>query len=109
MKRYWIKFHSKRLVGLKLKIATWLDKKYPGKYCWAACVAWAYNYDSLNPFKIDSSKACKIESITHPHKLCYCGGWENGKCFALLPKEEQKEIIEKLEKESKESPAELPF
>jgi len=87
------------MTRLKIKFVSWFNDRYRGKYCWADCVAWAYS-KRLNPFKIDSSKGCEIESKEHSTNLCYCGGWKDGKCFALLPKEEQ----EKIRKELREEP-----
>lgn len=101
LKRWWSIFHSDHLRERKLKIAAWVDKKYPGKYCWADCVIWAYSPYKFNPFKIDKSDACKKESIEHSCKLCYCGGWNNGVCFALLPQEERDRLTAEYHAESK--------
>lgn len=103
--RKWRSFHSEHLVGRKLKFISWFNKKFPAKYCWADCVAWSYSPTRFNPFKLDRSRACEIESKEHYTGLCYCGEWNEGKCFVALPKEEQ----EKTKEESKLQEAELPF
>jgi hypothetical protein len=89
---------------LKLKFVYWLNKKFPGRYCWADCVAWAFS-KRRNPFKISDSSGCKRESETHSSDSCYCGGWVKGKCFDLLSEKEQAALrIKHLETES-----EMPF
>lgn len=102
-----------RLLGgekYKMKFVTWWDKKFPGKYCWADCVSWAFAYDRWNPFKIESSRGCEIESKTDGlYKMCYCGGWKDGICFAKLPKEEQLRIRQESDAERKQIEDDLPF
>lgn len=89
---------------LKLKFIKWFHSKFPGKYCWADCVAWAYS-KSWNPFTVDRSEGCKKESTEHSTKSCYCGGWQKGKCFDLLSKEDQEKIVAgKYEIVSEQSP-----
>lgn len=108
IRRAWHVFYDKYLSKRKLRFVQWWDDKYPGKYCWADCVSWAFNPYSFNPFKIADSGACEIESKEHQHKMCYCGGWDNGVCFAKLPTEEQKKITDEREREWKKNRY-LPF
>ena len=93
----WYHFHGKHLQKRKLRFVTWLDKKYPGKYCWADCVSWSIDTGAFNPFKIDRSGGCLLESIEHSTGACYCGAWIDGKCFDLLSEQERKEITDHLE------------
>lgn len=74
---------------IKLRFISWFHKLFPAKYCWGDCVAWAYDHKRFNPFKIESAEGCKEESKTHSTNMCYCCGWENGKCWEKLPKEEK--------------------
>jgi hypothetical protein len=107
MKKHWYKFFKKRKIEKhKLKFVSWFDNLFKGKYCWTDCVSFAFSPERFNPFRIESSKGCEIESIKHQHKLCYCGGWQNGKCFAKLSKEEQNKIREEMENTR---PIEPPF
>lgn len=89
---YWSRFHKNHLERKKIRFVSWFDSVFPGKYCWAECVSWAFNCYNLNPFTIERSKGCKQESIDHEHKMCYCGGWQGGKCWALLTDEQQNKI-----------------
>jgi hypothetical protein len=89
--KWWRKFHEKRLYKAKLGFISWFHPRYPGKYCWADCVSWAISPYKFNPFRIDNAVGCKNESETHSTRSCYCGGWNNGKCFDLLT-EKQKQI-----------------
>ena len=109
MRKKWRKFHSKYLERLKFKYVEWLDRSFPGKYCWADCVCWAISSSRLNPFKIDSSQGCNIESITHPCKLCYCGGWQNGRCWDLMTQEERDKITREREAYADKLIDDLPF
>ncbi len=109
MKRIWITFHKKHLDYRKLKFISWFHSKFPGKYCWADCVMWSMHPYKFNPFRVDKSKACEIESIEHDCKACYCGGWDNGKCWDLLPKEERESIKAEREKEYQLMKDDLPF
>lgn len=94
VKRAWYRFHKKHLKKRKLRFVYWFDKKFPGKYCWADCVSWAFNSGAFNPFKIGNAQACKTESeIDAYYHQCYCGGWSKGKCWALLTDEERNAII----------------
>lgn len=104
MKRYWRRLHAKMFVSLKLKFIDWFYDKFSGKYCWADCVAWAYNSGRFNPFNIDKSLGCEEESKTHPCESCYCGIWNNGRCYSSLSEEEKEEMF-------KNSPVseDLPF
>lgn len=90
--QWWCKFHRKHLEKRKLCFASWLHAKRPGKYCWADCVTWAMASQRMNPFKIDNAEGCKRESMDHEHKMCYCGGWMNGKCYDLMSREEQQKL-----------------
>ena len=108
IKRMWFQFHSDRLVKLKLKFVSWFDAKYPGKYCWDDCVAWAYSPRRFNPYKIENSKGCETESKTHDTESCYCGGWVNGKCYALLTEQEKSIMLAEREKQL-EFNDDLPF
>lgn len=93
----------------KLKVASLLHSMFPGKYCWADCVVFAFSNTRWNPFKIDSAKGCEIESKEHSTKMCYCGGWNNGQCWDKLPKKEQERIRAEIKKEMANEPEDLPF
>jgi len=95
----------------KLKVAKLLHSSFPGKYCWADCVTWAYARKRWNPFKIDNARGCEQESKDHPHKLCYCGGWQDGQCWDKLPKKERDRIHKEAEEARLNNPdtADLPF
>ena len=105
----WYHFHGKHLQKRKLHFISWFDEKYPGKYCWADCVAWSFNTSAFNPFKIDSSRACEIESETIECGSCYCGGWNQGKCWDLLSKEERKAILAEKELIAMQQVDNFPF
>lgn len=77
------------ILKLKIRFITWFHSLFPGRYCWADCVAWAYS-NKWNPFKIMRSRPCEIDSLDN--KSCYCGSWQDGKCWNNLSKEE-KEIF----------------
>lgn len=79
------------MLKIKLKFISWFHAKFPGKYCWADCVAWGYS-KRWNPFKIESSKGCEFESISHPNKTCYCGGWQDGNCWEKMSKDEKEKF-----------------
>lgn len=91
IEKKWMQFHNKHLVKRKLHFVAWFDKKFPGKYCWADCVSWAFDWRCFNPFKIGRAEGCKIESEQYPH-CCYCGKWSNGKLWQGLSKEERNAI-----------------
>ncbi len=106
MQKFWRRFHAKYLERRKLNFIRWFHSKFPDKYCWADCVSWSYSPYKFNPFRIDSAKGCQIESTTHSTNSCYCGGWNNGKCFDKLTQAEKDEI----RKGITETPAiDLPF
>lgn len=93
MKKMWGRLHAKFLVNKKIRFISLFHAKRPGKYCWADCVAWAYNSGRFNPYRIDKSVGCEFESLTHDSKMCYCGGWNNGKCWDSLSTEEKDKVI----------------
>lgn len=95
-----------KMLTKKLKFIRWFHSLFPGKYCWTDCVAWAYSKTRWNPFKIDGSKGCEVESIEHQVKACYCGSWKDGKCWEKLPQIERDVIITERECETIEH---LPF
>ena len=49
------------------------------RLCWADLVSWALNYCGDAPM-LPSSKGCRAESLTHRHRACYCGKFQNGEC-----------------------------
>jgi len=77
-----------------MRFASWWHNQFPGKYCWADCVSWVFDWKRFNPFRIEKAGGCKIESETYPFN-CYCGCWINGKCWDLLSEKEQHAIIAK--------------
>lgn len=89
---FWRKFHAKYLERRKLNFIRWFHSKFPAKYCWADCVSWSFSPYKFNPFSIDSAKGCKAESKEHSTGFCYCGSWNKGKCFDLLPESEKNKI-----------------
>lgn len=91
----------------RMRFVSWFHSLFPGKYCWADCVSWAYS-KSWNPFIIDNAKGCEQESLDHPHRLCYCGGWKDGKCYDKLTKEEKDSEIKAI-KEICTMQNDLPF
>lgn len=98
-----------RLLVLKLRfIGFFHSKLFPGKYCWADCVSWAYGRKRWNPFRIDSSRGCKTESKEREHHACYCGGWKDGQCYDLMTKEQRQEYIDHANKVHEEKD-DLPF
>lgn len=99
----WMQFHDKHLQKMKLQFADWFHKKFPGKYCWADCVSWANDWRRFNPFKIHNSTACERESFWEPPYTCYCGAWNNGKCYDLLS-EKEKEALDPKENLTDELP-----
>lgn len=109
IQRWWRIFHATHLLKSKLKFIGWFHDRFKGKYCWADCVAWAYNPSQFNPFKAGTSKGCKIESKQHDTKMCYCGGWNNGVCWDTLPKQEQERQIKERELDRLLTPENLPF
>lgn len=106
---WWRNFHDKHLQKRKLSFVSKFHHKHKGQYCWADCVAWAFNYSRFNPFRIDKSKSCEIESQTHETEMCYCGGWEKGKCWDLLSKPEQEKRLEEAELNKVSLGEHLPF
>lgn len=108
IKRWWFRFHKKRLEKKKLQFISWFHSKFPGKYCWVDCVAWSFNPRKFNPFRVDSAKACQTESETHDTLMCYCGGWQEGKCWDKLTAQE-KENITNNEKVVQKLMDDLPF
>lgn len=83
------------------------SKLYPGKYCWADCVSWAFSPTRFNPFEIQTSGGCEVESKEHEHEACYCGSWYKGVCFDTLSKKEQQAIRDEQKKELENE--KLPF
>lgn len=76
--KQWYIFHGKYMVLPKLKFILWFTKRFPGKYCWAECVSFAYGSGQWNPFKVMDSKGC--EAASKKEMACYCGQWCEGKC-----------------------------
>ena len=103
--RWYFKFHDKRLQKLKLDLAQVLFDNNKGKYCWADCVSYSFAPFRFNPFKIESSRGCEIESKEHDTNMCYCGGWENGVCYDKLTQDEK----DKMQIEIKSVSKEIPF
>lgn len=93
-KKLWYHFHGKYLQKRKLKFIQWFYSKFPGKYCWADCVAWSFSATRFNPLKVDSSRGCMIESVTHDSGMCYCSGWNKGQCYDLLSEAEKRAVKE---------------
>lgn len=106
LRSLWLPLHKKLFEKLKLKFITWFHSKFPGKYCWADCVSWSFSPYRFNPFKVDSTKACEIESINHSTGGCYCGNWSNGKCWDKLSVQEKEEFINN---NKSMHPDDLPF
>lgn len=90
IKKWWYRFHTKRIEKKKLKFVKWFHSFQPHKYCWTDCVAFAYSPFRINPFKIDAPIGCKIDSETSNH--CYCGSWYKGECWDKMTKEKQANI-----------------
>ncbi len=91
--KYFFPFHRKYLQDIKLTFVQWFHSKlYPGKYCWADCVGWAFSPTRFNPYDIESSKGCEAESKEHECETCYCGSWHKGVCFDTLTKKEQQKV-----------------
>lgn len=84
------------MLSIKLKFVRWFHSKFPAKYCWADCVAWAYSRNRFNPFRIDKATACDLESREGDNGMCYCGGWNKGQCFDKLSKEEREAYRNKI-------------
>lgn len=93
--KYWYRIFAKlKLENGKLKFIRRFASLFVGKYCWADCVAWAFSATRFNPFKIEPSKGCEIESADK--KTCYCGGWADGKCVEKLSETEIEILRESL-------------
>lgn len=108
--RIWCQFHEKKLEHKKLKFVRWFSALFPGKYCWADCVSWSFSRGRFNPFRIDGTKGCEIESKEHSTGHCYCGGWQDGQCWDKLSKAEQDKIkADRLADYSDSTGDELPF
>ena len=105
----WRRFHSKYLQSVKLSFVSRLHRARPGKLCWADCVAWAYSPHRFNPFRIDNAKGCAAESLTHMNRSCYCGIWNDGTCFDLLPKSERDALIKQAQDSRTDCEDDLPF
>lgn len=107
---YYIKFYKwADIEKKKMRFVTWWFGLFPGKYCWADCVTWAFSPKRYNPFNIDTSKGCEEESKTHEHESCYCGNWNAGKCWDKYSKAEQKAITDEIDKQRAEQPDDIPF
>lgn len=96
IKKWWYRIHEKRIEKKKLKFVKWFHSLQPHKYCWTDCVAFAYSPTRLNPFKIDNSIGCKIESESNCEN-CYCGSWYKGECWDKMSKEKQNKIKQDLD------------
>jgi hypothetical protein len=105
----WLRFHKKYIEKKKLKFVRWFHYLAPHKYCWADCVAYSFTASRFNPFRIDNEKGCKAESETHMNKSCYCGSWQNGKCWDKLPQCEKDEYKRQIEVYNSTHKDELPF
>jgi hypothetical protein len=84
------KLHDYRIRPFKLWFVAILNDRWPERYCWADCVAFAFSPERYNPFKIECSTGCIIES--KDMKACYCGQFADGKCFGRLSEAEQEQI-----------------
>lgn len=102
LRRFWKRFHQKFLENKKLRFASWWFDRDRSKYCWADCVMWAFSQYRFNPWKIDTSKGCELESKDHQCKACYCGIWQDGICDPEPPiafevtKEELQQAVDEL-------------
>ena len=106
IKDIWFRFHQKRLEKNKLKFVSWFHSKFTDKYCWADCVGFSFNPTRFNPFKIESAKGCETESKEHDTLMCYCGGWQDGKCWDKLSKEEKEKVAANIDEQLNHK---LPF